>query len=615
MSGSASKVDREPLQLGWKTFTAEIAAALSVLLLSAILLTLSASSGIERYQAGTALLDRAETSNARLDTALLSLLQFRHIDLDQATELQAEFRANLNTVHSFWGELASTRLRRVGNEKLESFERFKAHHAIVRNSMAIGTEMLQVLSAGERLRSTQETGLLNALEKLWLTHFIRNDNSSLDAVIDAITATEAARPSLLDRDEWTVFTAHVHAIREHEHLMHGEAASVFSGVVTDAIGDLQVGIDEEYARERQQSVWYRIALFVLILLLIIFCVRKVIQVSAYVQLLQRARNNLESKVHDRTVDLTEANRALETQMEERERIENELRMAQKLESIGQLAAGIAHEINTPAQYVGDNIKFLASSWDDLELVMQAWEADMNTHGAESASVHDAWNKADVPYLREEVPVALREATSGIDQIAQIVRAMKEFSHPGDESLRPVDINHTIESIVTVARNEWKYIADIEFDFDTAIPPVPCNVSGMNQVFLNMIVNAAQAIASHAKDGEKGKITVQTRKDAKRVRIVIEDNGPGIPEAVRNKVFDPFFTTKEVGSGTGQGLAIAYRIFAERHQGTISVTPGSDGCGARFTIELPICRDEMKGDDRVAADTQSGTSDCPVAATG
>ncbi len=614
MSGTIPSTDRKPIQRGWKTFIVEIVLAMSVLIISATLLTLSANSGVDRYQAGTVLLDRTTISNARLDTALLSLMQFRRVDLDQATELQAEFRSNLKAARSFWGELASTRLRRAGNDKLDSFERFKAHHAIVRNSRAIGTEMLQVLSGRDGPGWQQDTDLLNRLEKLWLTHAVRQDVASLNAISDAIIVAEASQPSLVERSEWKIFTSHAQAIQEHEQLMRAEADKVFSGLVPDIVYDLQAGLDETYARDRQQSVFYRIALFALILLLIIYSVRKVLQVSTYVQLLQRARGNLEARVRARTEDLTKANRALETQIEERERMEGELRMAQKLESIGQLAAGIAHEINTPAQYVGDNIRFLSSSWDDLESVMQAWETDMENDSRDNKSIREAWNKADVPFLRDEVPVALREATSGVDQIAQIVRAMKEFSHPGDESLRPIDINHTIENIVTVARNEWKYVADIDFDFDVNIPSVPCNVSGLNQVILNLIVNAAQAIADNAENGEKGVISIQTRQDADWVRVVIEDNGPGIPESIRSRVFDPFFTTKEVGSGTGQGLAIAYRIVTEQHRGSISVTPGSDDRGARFTIELPV-RSDAVADDMDAANDQVGAADCQATASG
>lgn len=278
----------------------------------------------------------------------------------------------------------------------------------------------------------------------------------------------------------------------------------------------------------------------------------------------------------------------------RRELETQLRQAQKLESIGQLAAGIAHEINTPTQYIGDNLRFLQDAFRDLGTLLDA-------HGRLLAAAQNggptpelvvaaeqAVRTADVEYLQGEIPRAIGESLSGVERVSTIVRAMKEFSHPGAEEKTPVDLNRAIESTITVARNEWKYVADLETDFDAALPPVPCLPGEFNQVVLNLIVNAAHAIAAKVGDGSggKGSITVRTRKDGGWADIRIRDSGMGIPEPARGKIFEPFFTTKEVGKGTGQGLAIARSVVVDKHGGTITFETES-GKGTTFIVRLPL----------------------------
>jgi C4-dicarboxylate-specific signal transduction histidine kinase len=306
-----------------------------------------------------------------------------------------------------------------------------------------------------------------------------------------------------------------------------------------------------------------------------------------VQLVRRANEELEHRVEARTAELSAANASLQHEMREREEVEAQLRMAQKLESIGQLAAGIAHEINTPTQYVSDNVHFVETAWSDLGKVIDEYERAVLGGDVDKVRGTTVWDEADVDYLRGEVPSSLREASSGLKQIAKIVKAMKEFSHPGDESLQPADLNRAIESTIDVARNEWKYVAELELDLDAELPLVPCDLSSMKQVMLNIIVNAAQAVGSGLEPGELGHIWISSRRVGDRASILIEDDGPGIPEAIRSQVFDPFFTTKQVGKGTGQGLAIAFRVVQQQHSGTLTVGEGREGRGARFTIELPL----------------------------
>jgi PAS domain S-box-containing protein len=272
---------------------------------------------------------------------------------------------------------------------------------------------------------------------------------------------------------------------------------------------------------------------------------------------------------------------LKQTLEERDRLEDNLRQAQKLEAIGQLAAGIAHEINTPTQYVGDNLRFLKESFGELHSLL----GELVSLGGEPAD--KLLSEADFEYLKEEIPRALAQSLEGVDRVAKIVRAMKEFSHPAREKTA-TDLNRAIQSTCTVASNEWKYVAEIEMDLDANLPAVHCSPAEFNQVVLNMIVNAAHAIADVVGDGGngKGKIKVRTRPEGEFAVVEISDSGSGMPAHIQQRIFDPFFTTKEVGKGTGQGLAIAHNVIVDKHGGTIKVT-SAPGAGTTFTIRLPI----------------------------
>jgi signal transduction histidine kinase len=274
-------------------------------------------------------------------------------------------------------------------------------------------------------------------------------------------------------------------------------------------------------------------------------------------------------------------------------LEHELAQAQKLESIGQLAAGIAHEINTPIQFVGDNVRFLSDAFADLHTILKRYREILAAVKCgrrlppELLETCEAeLQQADLDFLSDETPKAFAQTAEGIKRVATIVRAMKEFAHPGTHEKAAVDLNKAIESTVIVARNEWRYVAELQTNLDPSLPPVLCLVGEFNQVVLNMIINATHAIADTVKDtGKKGTITISTTRVDDSVEISIADTGGGIPEAIRHKIFDPFFTTKEVGKGTGQGLAIARSVVVDKHGGTIRVE--SDvGKGTTFIIRLP-----------------------------
>jgi PAS domain S-box-containing protein len=279
---------------------------------------------------------------------------------------------------------------------------------------------------------------------------------------------------------------------------------------------------------------------------------------------------------------------------ERQAMELQLRQSQKLESIGQLAAGIAHEINTPAQYVGDNTRFVKDSFANILKVLQSHQAIVTAAknaGAlpELVAANEKLLAAsDLEYLCQQIPSALTETLEGVDRISKIVRAMKEFSHPGGREKTEADLNRAIESTVTVASNEWKYVAEMKLDLQPKLPPVPCFIGELNQCILNLIVNAAHAIGDvvKARPGTKGLIVVQSRQDGDQVEVRVSDNGTGIPEAAHSKIFEPFFTTKGVGKGTGQGLAIVYGSIVKQHGGTVTFETAV-GQGTTFIIRLPL----------------------------
>ena len=278
---------------------------------------------------------------------------------------------------------------------------------------------------------------------------------------------------------------------------------------------------------------------------------------------------------------------------ERTILESQLTQAQKLESIGQLAAGIAHEINTPIQYVGDNVRFLKDAFETFLEIIRLYEQIISSNqscACSAAMIQEACQHiqaSDFSYFAEEVPKAVEQTLEGVTRIGKIVRSMKEFSHPGADEKTTVDINKALESTISVSKNEWKYVADMETEFDPTLPLVPCFPGELNQVFLNMIINAAHAIeaALKASIADKGCIRISTHNGGDVVEIRISDTGGGIPEAIRHRIFDPFFTTKDVGKGTGQGLAISHRIVTEKHRGAIRLETEM-GKGTTFIICIP-----------------------------
>ena len=285
------------------------------------------------------------------------------------------------------------------------------------------------------------------------------------------------------------------------------------------------------------------------------------------------------------------------QSEERKLMQLHNLHAQKMESIGQLAAGVAHEMNTPIQYFGDNLRFIRDSFSDLFSLLKDYRNYFIQHGGtglDSKSLQKldlAWESADAEFLFEEIPKSIDQSIQGVSNLSQIVGAMKEFSHPGTNSKIPIDFNVVVENTLTIARNEWKYIADIELDLDPRLPQVSCLPDEIRQVLLNLIINACHAIEGKGlAPEEKGCIQISTRLDENAAQSMVElrisDSGCGIPEGVRARIFEPFFTTKPVGKGTGQGLAIVHNVVVDKHSGQLHVE-SEQNVGTTFIVHLPV----------------------------
>ena len=304
-------------------------------------------------------------------------------------------------------------------------------------------------------------------------------------------------------------------------------------------------------------------------------------------LLQAKQSKLESALDE----INENHKTMEKAYHDLQSAQTQLLQAEKMQSVGRLAAGVAHEINTPIQFIGDNLNFILDSFQDLNKIQIAQDRVLETTSNGLALIDlvqkmkETAEEIDLEYLRTEIPQAIQQSIEGI---AKIVRAMKEFSHPGSEEKSHFNLNKAIENAVTVSKNEWKYHAELELDLDPELPQVLCLGGELNQAILNLIVNAGHALASTEKteSSKKGLIQISTRQQGDRVKILVSDNGTGIPEAIRSKIFDPFFTTKNVGQGTGQGLAIVYSTIVDKHYGTIELE-SEVGKGTTFIIHLPV----------------------------
>lgn len=547
----------------------------------------SNDTGRARYEAAEDSLARIEALDLELNALLFPLLFETQTNLDDITRLQAELRRSVADYEEPHSKDGPTALFERIAEKLQFIDDLKAQQAVTRNSRAAATDMLDQALARSELADTYAETLLREAESHFFEFVSQRNPPSMAQLRETISQVEDEAPQVASLPEWQTFALQAETAMRYSEGMTLLLFELFSVPVPQQIAAELDAIETWFAVRSSRAANYRVGMFAVALVLLGFSAHKVLVARRYYRMIERSNAELEHRVAERTDELSKANRSLQNEIRERTAVESQLRVAQKLESIGQLAAGIAHEVNTPTQYAGDNVAFLSTAWKDVEPVLDEYERILEGGALDAPRARAAWRRADVDFLRSEVPAALSAASDGLEQIGRIVRAIKDFSHPGDESLRPEDINHAIENAVTVARNEWKYVARMNLELDSTLPRVPCNISAFNQVILNLIVNAAQAIETAASGNEFGTILIRTRPADDYAEIVVEDDGPGIPEALRERVFDPFFTTKEVGKGTGQGLAIAFRVVVNQHGGTLSLSVPESGRGARLTIRLPL----------------------------
>ena len=509
-------------------------------------------------------LDRAvanlELSEARLRKSVLRSWS----GLDLSYDALTDSILTLNQSHSVVGEALNTGLAPPDlaaiSEDMSSYgatlehyldqgEQFKRFHSVLRNA-----ERIIPTTAARAL--DQEYESLGGDRRRLLVDLVRVSELNAEA-LDQIALRLAKAEGSSDR----ALSAHVRVGKAHRAECQRILEIFGSGDLERARVQLEAAYHGILERSGRRAAYVNASLFALAIALgVLACVffRRDLRST---KALRALNQDLEAQVTTQAAALAEAH---------------------KLEAIGQLAAGVAHEINTPCQYVRDNTTFVRESFDPIGKVCET--AQRATEREDVEELRSAIEAADLDFLFSEIPRALQEAEEGTMRIGEIVKALKEFSHPGTKERVAVDLNRVIFNAATVSRNEWKHVAELRMELDDGIPRISGYAAELGQVFLNLIVNSAQAIAETA--GEGGNIEVSSEVSEDTVLACVRDNGPGIPEEIRSRIFEPFFTTKEVGKGSGQGLAIARSIIVDKHGGTISAKSRASG-GTEFRIHLPL----------------------------
>lgn len=307
----------------------------------------------------------------------------------------------------------------------------------------------------------------------------------------------------------------------------------------------------------------------------------------------KTRKAAEKLLEEKSRELYDANEALRVQLARIKKQQLLLIQSDKMASLGTMASGIAHEINSPLQFIATSGTFLLEAFEDIQSEIEKYESFFN--GAESTDIDEfretmlsLKEKIDHDFLIEEIPQSVKRVTKGVQRISDIIKALKGFAHPGLDNKKHADIHRTIEDILLISANQWKNDLVIEKHYDERVKGVKCYENQLKQVFLNLVSNAAYAVKQYNKANgrDRGTITITTEPIEEGVRIMLADTGGGIPDAIKDRVFDLFFTTKDIGEGTGQGLAISYNVIVEKHQGKLYFDTVPD-VSTTFTIELPL----------------------------
>jgi signal transduction histidine kinase len=568
-------------------------AGLATLSVASALVLGASNTGKRDYDRSNLVLSSAAWFENETEAAVLRLRSYLNDGFDYITSLQIASRDLLAALDSRQPDFDD--LSAALRQDARLIDDFKAQHAIFRNSLYSFQRLIVDYRATGFLRGNAPyREPIGQLERAVLRYAFLgtlDESQTIDALTAAIEDDSAFAP-VVESADWRFLKAHIDRIIDSTPLILKIDQERSALGVENRINAHIAAAEMSYTETAKRASYYLYALFALAVGLLTFAGFKISQVRRYVAVIEAHGVELENRVTERTADLAAANDQLKRDAAEREQMQEDLLQARKLESVGQLAAGIAHEINTPIQYVGDNLGFLENAFDDLRECLDGIKgAVLPSQAVTSEQITSLLDKADLEYLWDEAPKALAQSRDGVKRVSDIVHAMKTFAHQSN-TMEDSDLNSAIKSSVIVTSNEWKFVADTVLELDESLPKVPCLLGEFNQVIVNMIVNAAHAIADTQSNSgadastERGTITICSRHVADYVEIDIEDSGTGMDEATQARVFDPFFTTKEVGKGTGQGLMIAHRVIVDKHHGRIDIR-SAPGSGTTFTIRLPL----------------------------
>ena len=492
-------------------------------------------------------------------------------------------------------------LSRELSRKAALIESFKSHNAVLRNSLAflpVAADDISALAerhrqaghpARARLAQTDATARKVLLQTLMFEDASAFDQAGFEPLLAELMADRDRLPAGM-AEGLRLFVLHVRTVlRESQQVQDllDRIAAAPTGIHMDQISAL---LNREQERNAQQMQQHRAGLLLLsaaLAALLLYAALRLIRSHAIInsvnsQLLQ-ANEGLETAVRERTGELLRANGQLQTEMAERKQLEGRLVQSEKLASIGQLAAGVAHEINNPLSFLASNAdmleQYLARLFEMLAIYQDA-EPAMDAVPGLAARLRAQRVRLELDYLREDIPILMAESRDGMGRVSKIVQSLKDFSRT--DSLQQwewADLHRCIDSTLNIIASEVRKVADVVKQYG-ALPEVECMPSQLNQVFMNLLVNA-----SHAVGPERGLITIRTGVADGQGWIEVADNGCGIAGDVLPRIFDPFFTTKAIGKGTGLGLSLSYGI-VQNHRGRIDVE-SAPGAGSRFRITLPL----------------------------
>ena len=472
-------------------------------------------------------------------------------------------------------------------------EAFKSHNAVLRNSL---TFLPTAVDDIEFLAGPHESPVKTIANRVLLATLIYNqipsDEEKLEAQeeLDGLsTLAGQLEPQMRQRVDLLAMHA---AIILNEHGMVSGLLNQIADVPTAArIDDISNLLSVEQQRAVQQLQTYRHFLSLLaaaLIGLLLYAAARLIRSHATINRvnaeLHNANEHLERRVRERTDELVQTNACLQTEMSERKQLESLLVQSEKLASIGQLAAGVAHEINNPLAFLASNFSMLEQYLAGLFQMLAAYEeAESSVTSPEAAArIGQTRARVDLAYLKLDMPVLVAESRGGMDRVGKIVRDLKDFSHVEyEQEWQWADLRAGLASTLNIVASDLRHVADVTTDYG-AMPEIECLPSQLNQVFMNLMLNAAQAIGP-----ERGRITIRSGGTDDEVWVEISDTGCGIPEHVLPRIFDPFFTTKGIGKGTGLGLSLSYGI-VQNHHGRIDVETAA-GKGSTFRVTLPVSR--------------------------